>query len=155
MEIGSIARRVRASALGLLFSAGLLLSCSTEGRTVDLTVDGRTIHAELAVTPAARERGLMFRSHMASDHGMLFVFPYDQQLSFWMKNTLIPLSVAYISSDGEIKEIHDMTPGSLDPVDSDHSVRYALEMNRGVLASWGVRPGDRVVLPPGLPVAAN
>jgi uncharacterized membrane protein (UPF0127 family) len=118
-----------------------------------MTIGGRVLHVEVAKTPAERERGLMYRKSMAENHGMLFIFPSDRHLSFWMKNTVIPLSIAYISQDGTIREIYHMKPRSLEAIRSDHSVRYALEVNEGEFARLGVKPGDRVVLPPNLRTA--
>jgi len=142
---------IGACALALL----LVVSCAPQAKTYTLTLGGKTLTIEIADTPAERARGLMFRKSMPEDHGMLFIFPYDQQLAFWMKNTLIPLSVAYISADGEIREIYHMSPESLEAIQSDHSVRYALEANQGLFARWGVKPGDSVTLPPGLPKASE
>jgi len=136
-------------------AALLFASCRQAPATVDLQIAGHTFHVEIADTPAQRERGLMFRTSMPEDHGMLFIFPNDQQLSFWMKNTDIPLAVAYISQDGEIREIHHMVPHSLNPINSDHSVRYALEVNDGAFAAKGIVPGDRVSFPPNLPTASQ
>jgi uncharacterized membrane protein (UPF0127 family) len=119
---------------------------------VELTIDGPgkapvSLRAELARTAEERERGLMFRETLAGGEGMLFIFDRDQILSFWMKNTLLPLSVAYIASDGRILEIHDMRPGDLRPVQGRRSARYALEVPQGWFAETGVSPGDRVTLP--------
>lgn len=107
-----------------------------------ISVNGIEIEAEIADNSESRRTGLMNRKSMEENHGMLFVFDYDQKLSFWMKNTLIPLSIAYISAEGEILEIYDMQPESLRPVESAASVRYALEMNRGWFERNGVGPGD-------------
>jgi uncharacterized membrane protein (UPF0127 family) len=78
---------------------------------------------------------------------MLFVFQSDQLLSFWMKNTLVPLSIAYISHDGRILEIYDMQPGDLNPVSSSRSVRYALEVPQGWFNRSGLGVGDRLEIP--------
>jgi uncharacterized membrane protein (UPF0127 family) len=78
---------------------------------------------------------------------MLFVFPSDEQLAFWMKNTSIPLSIAYIASDGTIREIHDLEPFSLEAVKAGRSVRYALEVGRGWFGKAGLGEGDRLSLP--------
>ena len=110
--------------------------------TRTLYVNNISIEAEIADTSDTRRTGLMNRKSMEENRGMLFVFDYDQKLSFWMKNTLIPLTIAYISSEGEIMEIYDMKPESLKPVESVYSVRYALEMNRGWFQQNGVKPGD-------------
>lgn len=148
---------MKKSSLGGVLSITLLLfvSCASKPQTYTLAIDGKQLTVEIADTPSARERGLMFRRSMPESDGMLFIFPYDEQLSFWMKNTLIPLSVAYISADGEIREIHNMTPESLAPITSSHWVRYALEVNQGLFAKWGIKPGDYVKLPPGLPKATE
>jgi len=116
--------------------------------TVELLVGGAPLKVELAKTPGERERGLMFRSSLAEGEGMLFIFETDQRLAFWMKNTTIPLSVAYLSSDGTIRQILDLEPHSLDPRDSERSVRYALEVPRGWFGRVGAEVGDRVVIPP-------
>jgi uncharacterized membrane protein (UPF0127 family) len=105
-----------------------------------------TIKVEIAKTDEERSRGLMFRKSLADGEGMLFVFERDQPLSFWMKNTLIPLSIAYISSDGRIMEIRDMEPGNLDPVRSSRSVRYALEVPQGWFGRVNLGIGDRLIL---------
>ncbi|HOX13755.1 MAG TPA: DUF192 domain-containing protein [Spirochaetia bacterium] len=137
-----------------VLAAGLLAlsSCAAQKgnpplRTERLTVGPAQVTAEIARTPGERELGLMFRKALPDGAGMLFVFDTDERLSFWMKNTLVPLSIAYISSDGTIREILDMEPRSLAPVPSQYSVRYALEVPQGWFSRAGVRVGDRVILP--------
>jgi uncharacterized membrane protein (UPF0127 family) len=103
-----------------------------------------TIRAEIARSDAQRSRGLMYRTELSDGEGMLFVFPRDEMLSFWMKNTLVPLSIAYISSEGRILEIHDMEPRSEFPVKSGRSCRYALEVPRGWFSRAGFGVGDRL-----------
>lgn len=132
------------SAVGIIFT-----SCRSEGETVSLSIEGHEIVAEVARTPEERQKGLMHRENLEPRHGMLFVFEYDQKLSFWMKNTGIPLSIAYIAQDGTIKEIHRMRPGSLKPVESSHSVRYALEVHQGLYEELGIKVGDTVTFPDG------
>ncbi|MFO7849748.1 MAG: DUF192 domain-containing protein, partial [Spirochaetia bacterium] len=105
---------------------------------------------EVARTDEDRSRGLMYRSSIGENEGMLFVFERDQRLSFWMKNTEIPLSIAYISGDGTIREIYDLTPHSERTVESSHAVRYALELPRGAFVRAGVGPGDSIPLPDNL-----
>jgi uncharacterized protein len=114
-----------------------------------LRTDGSSVKlsAEIADDDAERSLGLMHRKRIADGEGMLFVFESDRLLSFWMKNTLVPLSIAYIASDGRILEFHDMTPLSLAPVDSERSARYALEVKQGWFERSGVRIGDRLILP--------
>ena len=146
----------RILAAAALVCCGLLfVSCKPKADTVAITVGGTTLHVEIAKTPAERQRGLMFRKSMPQNHGMLFIFPRDEHLSFWMKNTDIPLAIAYISQDGTIREIYHMKPHSLEAIQSDHAVRYALEVNDGEFARLGVKPGDRVTFPANLPQATQ
>jgi uncharacterized membrane protein (UPF0127 family) len=88
----------------------------------------------------------MYRKTLADGRGMLFVFDRDQIMSFWMKNTLIPLSIAFISKDGRILEIRDMEPLDETSVRSGRSARYALEAPRGWFGRAGIKTGDMVVL---------
>ena len=104
------------------------------------------IQAEIARSDAQLEQGLMYRKTLNDGEGMLFVFERDQPLSFWMKNTLIPLSIAYISSSGRILEIYDMEPGNLNPVKSSRSARYALEVPQGWFGRAGIGLGDTLNL---------
>jgi uncharacterized membrane protein (UPF0127 family) len=108
------------------------------------------ITVEIARTDEERSTGLMYRKKLPDGEGMLFVFDRDQQLSFWMKNTIIPLSIAFIASDGRIIEIIDMRPNDLNSVKSSRSVRYALEVPQGWFARVNVNPGDLVNLAPAL-----
>ena len=136
----------------LCVSILLFLSCSSQKLPVmDLPIerDGlriTVVKAEIASTPEERSRGLMFRKKLPDGDGMLFIFERDEVLSFWMKNTLIPLSIAFISSDGRITEIRDMYPHNETPVVSSRSVRYALEVPQGWFSKAGVQIGDRIVL---------
>jgi len=102
------------------------------------------INAELATTPEQREIGLMFRTSMPAGDGMLFVFERPSQQCFWMKNTLIPLSVAFLADDGSVVNIDDMKPQTLDGHCSTKPVRYVLEMNQGWFAKRGIKSGSRV-----------
>jgi uncharacterized membrane protein (UPF0127 family) len=88
----------------------------------------------------------MFRKRLADGEGMLFIFERDEALSFWMKNTLIPLSIAFIASDGRIIDIKDMRPLDLSSVKSSRSVRYALEVPQGWFNRVNVRPGDKIII---------
>jgi uncharacterized membrane protein (UPF0127 family) len=104
------------------------------------------VKAELARTPEERSRGLMFRKRLADGEGMLFIFERDEALSFWMKNTVIPLSIAFISADGRIVEIRDMRPNDQSSVRSSRSVRYALEVPQGWFNRVNVKPGDKIIM---------
>ena len=101
---------------------------------------------ELARSEEEHKQGLMYRKSLAEGKGMLFIFDRDQVLSFWMKNTNIPLSIAFISSEGRIIEIKDMQPHDLNTVSSSRSVRYALEVPQGWFNRANVNPGDTLVL---------
>jgi uncharacterized membrane protein (UPF0127 family) len=103
------------------------------------------IRAEIARTDEERSRGLMNRDALSDGRGMLFVFDRDQILSFWMKDTRIPLSIAYIAHDGRIIEIHTMKPLDTTPVHSARSVRYALEVPQGWFGRVGIAVGDYVL----------
>jgi uncharacterized membrane protein (UPF0127 family) len=104
------------------------------------------LSAEIAVTPEEQAAGLMNRKSLPDGKGMLFVYTRDELRSFWMKNTLIPLSIAFIAYDGRILEIRDMKPRDLTPVRSTRHVRYALEVPQGWFSRAGIAVGDRLVL---------
>jgi uncharacterized membrane protein (UPF0127 family) len=103
------------------------------------------IQAEIARTRDEHQQGFMFRKEVKDGEGMLFIFAQDQILSFWMKNTLVPLSIAFINSDGKIMEIRDMEAGDLHSIHSSRSGRYALEVPKGWFDRVGLGPGDRLV----------
>ncbi|MCX8116684.1 MAG: DUF192 domain-containing protein [Desulfobacterota bacterium] len=99
---------------------------------------------EVARRPEERAKGLMGRRHLGEDEGMLFVFEEEGYHSFWMKNTLIPLSIAFIDKDGRVVKIADMEPLTLTSHTPPKPILYALEMNRGWFKKRGVRVGDVV-----------
>lgn len=113
-------------------------------QTQILRINQWEITVETADTQATQEKGLMGRESLDEDRGMLFVYDRDSRKSFWMKNTKIPLSIAYIAADGTIREIYDMEPLSTRTVDSRYSVRYALEVNLGAFQRHGIKTGDKV-----------
>jgi len=116
----------------------------------ELTIRDITIQAEIADEESERQSGLMFREKLEPDSGMLFVFPRPEPLGFWMRNTIIPLSIAYINPDGIILEIHDMEPLDESTVDSKASnILYALEMDQGWFEEKGILPGERIEGLPG------
>ncbi|MCX8003630.1 MAG: DUF192 domain-containing protein [Burkholderiaceae bacterium] len=117
--------------------------------TVRLTAGIHLITAELADTDATRTRGLMFREHLPPNHGMLFVFESKAPHCMWMRNTLIPLSVAFLDDDGTVVNIHDMKPHDETSHCAARPVRYALEMTQGWFRDRGIKPGARIGgLPP-------
>lgn len=109
-----------------------------------LTAGMYAIQAEVASTPEARQQGLMYRKTMPAGNGMLFVFEEKAGHCFWMKNTELPLSIAFLADDGTIVNIEDMQPHS----ESNHcpkaAVRYALEMNKGWFAQKGIKAGAKI-----------
>jgi len=112
--------------------------------SVELRIKGHAIHAEVAATDETRTTGLMNRFSLKPDSGMLFVFSDPQPLSFWMKNTYVPLSIAFIGADGRILNIEDMAPLTEGTHPSRGLALYALEMKKGWFASHDIVPGDRV-----------
>ena len=108
------------------------------------------IHAEVAADFSTRGRGLMHRKGLAPNAGMLFVFDQPGEQCMWMKNTLIPLSVAFIDERGAIINIEDMAPHTEKSHCARQPARYALEMNRGWFAAKGIKPGSRIGGIPGL-----
>jgi len=111
---------------------------------VDLTVGMHRIHAEVAIDMEARMQGLMYRKSMAQNSGMVFVFDENAAHCMWMKNTLIPLSVAFLDQSGEIVNIADMQPQSEQSHCASRPARYALEMNKGWFAQRGIKPGAKL-----------
>lgn len=128
-----------------IISIFTLFSCNSQ--TLSLNVGNSNLNIEIANTKEQRAEGLMFRKSLKQNNGMLFIFDKEQQVSFWMKNTLIPLSIAYINKKGEIMEIYDMNPRSLEPVPSKRStVLYALEVNKGFYKQNKISIGDKINL---------
>ena len=111
---------------------------------IKLTAGIHVINAEMATTDEQREIGLMFRPAMAANDGMLFTFERPGQQCFWMKNTLIPLSAAFIADDGSIVNVEAMKPQTLDGHCSTQPVRFVLEMNEGWFAKRGIKPGAKL-----------
>jgi len=109
--------------------------------TIDTAERKLPFHVELALTGEEQNRGLMFRQSLPDDGGMLFDYDPPQQISFWMKNTYIPLSIAFIAPDGHIVNIEDMKPQSEETHWSRGPAMYALEMKKGWFAERGIGPG--------------
>jgi uncharacterized membrane protein (UPF0127 family) len=102
------------------------------------------IRAQLAMTPEQRQIGLMYRREMPANDGMLFVFEEPQPQCFWMKNTLLPLTIAFVADDGTIVNLADMQPMNEASHCSAKPVRYALEMNQGWFAKRGIKAGSKL-----------
>ncbi len=124
------------------------LKVDAEGGTVtretEIRVGGTPVTVEIADDPDLRSRGLMNRDSLPEDHGMLFVYPEEQILSFWMRNTRIPLDIGFIDGNGFILEIQQMEPHDDATHASKQPAMYALEMRKGWFEDHGVEPGDRV-----------
>lgn len=136
------ARRVMGP--GILWLGLLLLTQNAWGGlpTQELKLAGESLTVEVAATPAARSQGLMFRESLPEDHGMLFIWPREQWIAMWMKNTAIPLSVAFIDREFRILNIADMEPFSTQRHASSAPALFALEVQRGWFARHGVGAGD-------------
>lgn len=120
------------------------ISSWAEENTVELSVAGKAIQAEVALTQPARAMGLMHREALCENCGMLFVFPYADKWAFWSKNTPLALSVAFIDEAGCIVQIVDMEPNSTQSHAAGYAVIYALEMSRGWFAKNGIATGNSI-----------
>ncbi|MGH2378995.1 MAG: DUF192 domain-containing protein [Candidatus Limnocylindria bacterium] len=140
-------------AAALLWTATALAACApaapaaAPGPRVEFATEGGVVavRVEVVDTPETRQRGLMGRTSLDDDAGMLFVWPEDARSSFYMKDTLIPLSIAFIAADGTVLRILDMEPCPADPCpsyDPQTSYRTALEVGQGAFTRWGVQEGD-------------
>ena len=138
--------------MGRCFEAGVILALCWGGAalaecapgTLDLRWPGGQARftVEVAETEALREKGLMFRDHMASSAGMIFVYPAPRHAQFWMKNTLIPLDMVFADQTGRVTVVHpNAIPGDLTPIDGGKNVSYILEINGGLAARMGIVPG--------------
>lgn len=112
---------------------------------VSLEIKGHKLIAEVAATDSTRSTGLMHRRIMPENRGMLFVFPAPAPQSFWMMNTYIPLSIAFIDESGTIINIADMQPLTTNPHPSARPAQYALEMNQGWFAKRGIKAGMKII----------
>jgi uncharacterized protein len=133
----------------VLIAAVLALQLSAPGYadpllTYALRVKGHALRAELANDEETRRTGLMFREQMPESSGMLFVYEAEGRHAMWMKNTLIPLSVAFIDKRGRIINIEDMKPQTEDGHEARAPAAYALEVNQGWFKKRGIKPGDRI-----------
>ena len=111
---------------------------------INLSINKHALTAEVAANDDTRTVGLMHRRIMPENRGMLFVFPRSMPLSFWMMNTFLPLSIAYLDEQGVIVNITDMKPLTTDPHPSAKPAKYALEMNQGWFAKHGIKAGAKV-----------
>jgi len=115
---------------------------------IKLSAGMHLIDVQLAVTPEQQATGLMYRREMPQPEGMLFVFQQASRQCFWMKNTLLPLTAAFVADDGTITNLADMKPQTTESHCSVKPVRYVLEMNRGWFAKRGIKAGSKLGGPP-------
>jgi uncharacterized protein len=146
MTIYSFLRVIRTvlAVLALGFNVAPHAAVTAGLPTVTLTINGQKVVAEVATTVQDRATGLMNRFSLQQDHGMLFVFERSETLHFWMKNTYIPLSIAFLDATGRILNIEDMAPQTETTHPSKGPALYALEMRKGWFLERGIKAGDRV-----------
>ena len=137
-------------ALGLPAPAARAETAQTDLPRIALTAGIHRIEAQVAATPMQRQIGLMWRKDMPQNEGMLFIFEQPSVQCFWMKNTLLALTAAFVADDGSIVNLADMKPQTTDSHCSTKPVRYVLEMNQGWFARRGLAAGSRLG---GLPAA--
>tara|TARA_B100001250_G_scaffold113230_1_gene95722 strand:- start:24 stop:452 length:429 start_codon:yes stop_codon:yes gene_type:complete len=131
-----------------LLSFTLISFSAISFANLEMSFEGKTAKLNLIIsnTDAARRKGLMNKSFLEKNTGMLFIWPSSKKQCMWMKNTSLPLSVAYLSSDGRILEIYDMVPFSEDSICSIKKVRMAVEVNQGWFAKNKISLGDKINL---------
>ena len=141
-----IKQSLRLLALCLGFAGSALAQDAARPRLAALPLQAgmHNTRAELARTPMQTQTGMMFRQEMGANEAMLFVFDQPERRCFWMKNTLLPLSIAFIADDGSIVNLAAMQPKSEESHCSTQPVRFALEMNQGWFAKRGIKPGFKL-----------
>ena len=146
--MSSLTQRLALGALSAFFCIAATAQAQPLPQTnlpvVQLNAGMHNIHAQVAKTPDQRATGLMHRKDMPQHEGMLFVFEQPSVQCFWMKNTLLPLSIAFLADDGTVINVRDMQPQAQDSHCSDKPVRFVLEMNHGWFAKRGIKPGSRL-----------
>ncbi len=130
--------------IGLIFTLCFSLSSSQDKKVIK--IGNKKIKVEIADTPEVRKKGLMERKYLAPNEGMLFIFEESDYHSFWMKNTLIPLSIAFISEEKKVLEIRDMQPLNETTIYRPlYPIRYALEMNKNWFKKNKIKPGAKFI----------
>jgi uncharacterized membrane protein (UPF0127 family) len=136
--------RILLSALSLIVSLITTAQAQTPMPRMELTAGFHRIEAEVAANQKNRMQGLMHRRSMQPNEGMIFVFTQDERHCMWMRNTFLPLSVAFLDAEGRILNIEDMEPQTEDNHCAAAPARFALEMNKGWFAAKGIKPGQRI-----------
>jgi uncharacterized membrane protein (UPF0127 family) len=149
MRIGGWKKRGFIDVVWLFVGIVFISACSqkTSDLTIHTAAGDHRLQVEVAKNAVAQQRGLMYRQSLGKDSGMLFIFDEQQPLTFWMKNTLIPLDILFISSDLVIVDIMTMQPCTFDPCPvytSKRPARYALEVNAGYVHAHAIKIGDTV-----------
>lgn len=130
----------------ILILYGLTSTSWANNKSQEIKINHIGINVEIADTSSSRQTGLMFRTELAENNGMLFIFPDNSYHCFWMKNTLLPLSIAFIDKNNTIVDIEEMQARSLDSHCPSTKVNKALEMNSGWFNKNNVKIGDRLIL---------
>jgi uncharacterized protein len=130
------------SSAGVADGRAMVLATDPDRLTVETGSGERSFSIEIASSPSERERGLMFRETMANDHGMLFVFEDQRQVGFWMKNTVMPLDLVFISEDGKVQSVLPGEPFSEAVITPGVPVRFVLELKAGTAAADHIAAGD-------------
>ncbi len=133
--------------LGVLLIAASQFNAQEKKNLIPLLIKDKKVYVEIARTEQEKARGLMFRQKLGENEGMLFIYEQEEFLSFWMKNTFLPLSIAFIDRQGRIIDIQDMEPFSMDTHRSIKPAQYALEVNKGWFVKNGIKVGDVVKIP--------
>jgi uncharacterized protein len=134
----------------LMYSAGYATGVAAQDepqlklQRIKISAGMHQIDTQLAQTPEQRQTGLMWRKEMPQHEGMLFIFEQPSQQCFWMKNTFVPLTAAFVADDGTIVNLEDMKPQTTEPHCSTKPVRYVLEMNKGWFAKKGIKAGYKL-----------
>jgi len=123
----------------------LLSYAKDKDSSVKININGKIYHFEVAKTPEEKAKGLMFRENLDENNGMLFIFDQSQFRRFYMKNTSIPLDIAFIDSELKIIDIQEMEPLNEKPILSKFKAQYALEVNRGFFVKAEIKLGDEIV----------
>ncbi len=129
----------------------LVSSCSGRGNKIGVVINNKRFNFELSATSEQRKAGLMYRKELEKDGGMLFVFPGEMPLHFYMHNTIIPLDIAFINSNREIVDIKQMKPLDLTTISSSKPALMALEVNRGFFDRHKIQVGDKIELQQAVP----
>ncbi|MFC5768956.1 DUF192 domain-containing protein [Thauera sinica] len=142
--MGSLSRFGRRAIAGGIIAAALAASARADLPLAELGAGMYRIEAEVVNTFQTRQTGLMNRQTMPPQRGMVFVFPEDAMHCMWMRNTYLPLSVAFLDAQGRVLNVEDMQPQTEDNHCAAGAARYALEMNIGWFRERGVKPGDTI-----------